>query len=250
MYKSDPFGYRQTNDLIIPGLGTKKRTAQCATVRRTTASNGSSSARSTSVKNRLLGKNTREGTGAVDGDFSYYLSQLQEERAKGDSRAPGGDAGIVLLIGDSDRNSSNVLLFGPGDEDGDGITNGGEELLGTDPLRSDTDRDGVDDLSEVGDPRSPLDHHRDGVLDALDPENDSDCDGVSNSKEKRQGSSALDPFDPGPPSPSFGCEEGAALPRTGVDVGMITPPPLFAAPHRASESLRLRSSERFRCQVP
>ena len=60
------------------------------------------------------------------------------------------------------------------DIDGDGLTNGEEEDLETDPTSADSDGDGVDDLTEVGDPDAAEDHDEDGIIDALDEDDDGD----------------------------------------------------------------------------
>jgi MYXO-CTERM domain-containing protein len=61
------------------------------------------------------------------------------------------------------------------DADGDGLLNGEEELLGTDPYEADSDGDTVLDFDEVGgDPSAPLDTDGDGIIDALDPDDDGD----------------------------------------------------------------------------
>jgi MYXO-CTERM domain-containing protein len=70
---------------------------------------------------------------------------------------------------------------GPGtcvDNDDDGISDGGEEDLGTDPMDADTDDDGVIDGDEVG---PDQDSDGDGVINALDP--DSDNDGLPDGTE-------------------------------------------------------------------
>ena len=64
------------------------------------------------------------------------------------------------------------------DTDLDGLTNGVEAQLGTDPSRVDTDGDGVADNEEVGEISAPVDTDGDGLIDALesaDGDADSDC---------------------------------------------------------------------------
>ncbi|MFT7581418.1 MAG: hypothetical protein ACI9MR_003094, partial [Myxococcota bacterium] len=71
------------------------------------------------------------------------------------------------------------------DDDADGLLNGTEAALGTDPFAADSDGDGIDDLTEVGDdPNNPTDTDGDFVLgtntlhDAVEPANrdtDGDC---------------------------------------------------------------------------
>ncbi|MFT7579972.1 MAG: hypothetical protein ACI9MR_001639 [Myxococcota bacterium] len=64
------------------------------------------------------------------------------------------------------------------DEDADGLINGVEAALGTDPTRTDSDGDGIDDLAEVGASDMPTDTDGDGKLDAIESSNadaDADC---------------------------------------------------------------------------
>ena len=66
------------------------------------------------------------------------------------------------------------------DSDNDGLLDGEETTLGTDPNNPDTDGDGINDGVEVGDDLdNPLDEDGDGIIDALDSNTlDSDNDGV------------------------------------------------------------------------
>ncbi|MFK7935311.1 MAG: cadherin domain-containing protein [Saprospiraceae bacterium] len=67
------------------------------------------------------------------------------------------------------------------DQDEDGLTNGEEADLGTDPTNPDTDGDGEDDGDEAGlDLLNPLDTDEDGIADIFDPSHlDTDEDGVN-----------------------------------------------------------------------
>ena len=62
-----------------------------------------------------------------------------------------------------------------GDEDQDGLLNGVELDLGTNPNNADSDGDTIPDPVEVGDPSSPTDTDGDGWLDALDLDSDADA---------------------------------------------------------------------------
>ena len=67
------------------------------------------------------------------------------------------------------------LLCPTGDSDGDGLTNQEERDLGTNPGEADSDGDGVNDRVEVGvDVANPIDTDGDGIIDALDPDDDGD----------------------------------------------------------------------------
>jgi MYXO-CTERM domain-containing protein len=77
-----------------------------------------------------------------------------------------------------------------GDTDGDGLSNGEEAALGTDPNSSDTDGDGIDDGDEVTGGTDPLD--------ACDPNDtvgacDADDDGLTNAEEDTAGTDPLQP---------------------------------------------------------
>ncbi len=112
------------------------------------------------------------------------------------------------------------------DTDGDGLFDGLELSLGTDPRNPDTDGDGISDGDEVGDDvKNPLDEDGDGIIDALDsnildedsdgvvdqldPANDNPCipdnthnlcdtdgDGITDGDEIANGTDHLDPCDP------------------------------------------------------
>ncbi len=112
------------------------------------------------------------------------------------------------------------------DTDGDGLFDGPEAILGTDPNNRDSDADGIEDGVEVGpDYLNPLDQDSDGIIDALDsnildqdsdgvvdqldpananpciPDNtnglcDSDGDGITDGEEIANGSDPFDACDP------------------------------------------------------
>ena len=103
---------------------------------------------------------------------SVILFACSEEK----KRPIGGTCG-----GDSEC-SSGLCLYGEcldpaGDEDGDGLINGREGALGSNPFNPDSDYDGVGDLAEVGD-ADPIDGDGDGrfdVVESLTEDMDGDC---------------------------------------------------------------------------
>ena len=76
------------------------------------------------------------------------------------------------------------------DTDADGISDTEENKLGTDPKKADSDADGIPDNEELGAELStPIDTDKDGIIDALDP--DDDNDGIPTLLEGKVGSSPL-----------------------------------------------------------
>ncbi len=76
------------------------------------------------------------------------------------------------------------------DSDGDGLSDAIEKQLGTNPDKTDSDGDGIPDNEELGaDPLSPIDTDKDGIIDALDE--DDDNDGLSTLLEGKIGTSTL-----------------------------------------------------------
>ncbi len=76
------------------------------------------------------------------------------------------------------------------DTDTDGLSDDEEKQLGTDPLLLDTDEDSIPDNEEIGASiDSPLDTDADGIIDALD--HDDDNDGIPTAIEEKIGTSAL-----------------------------------------------------------
>ena len=123
----------------------------------------------------LLGTNfllaDSDGDGISD---SIEIGELIEKPLDSDND------GIIDAL-DSDNN----------DQDHDGLSDQQEALLNTNPTNADTDGDGINDFIEVGKKlKSPLDSDLDGIIDALDTNNDSDSDndGLTDVREKIYGS--------------------------------------------------------------
>ncbi len=95
-----------------------------------------------------------------------------------DENCPGGERCVEgFCVGED--------VLREGDFDNDGILNGDEETLGTDPLDADSDGDGIRDGDEVGSQiADPPDADGDGIIDALDSAAvDDDGDGVPNQQD-------------------------------------------------------------------
>ncbi|WP_020559208.1 OmpA family protein [Thiofilum flexile] len=76
------------------------------------------------------------------------------------------------------------------DNDKDGIRNGDEKRLGTDPNNTDTDGDGVPDLVEIS--QIPNDTDNDGLIDALDDDDDNDGILTKNEQPDRNNDGRVD----------------------------------------------------------
>lgn len=114
---------------------------------------------------------------------------------------------------------NNDLYIGPTDFDNDGLTDREETKLGTNPYKSDTDGDGVDDSHDP----APLDSSKKSPLLPDRPKPDDwDDDGLTNDEEESigtqkdnpdsDGDGIIDSQDPMPLDPTIG--------------GAITPPPI------------------------
>jgi hypothetical protein len=105
----------------------------------------------------------------------------------------GGDADGSMQERDSGEEDAGELpapTFPPDeDADGDGLDNGTELELGTDPRYRDTDLDGLADDAEVGaDSSAALDADDDGVIDALEhPRFDNDRDDATDDTDAADG---------------------------------------------------------------
>lgn len=81
----------------------------------------------------------------------------------------------------SSRDYSVLVRSLDSDSDLDGVPDTVEYLIGTLVNSVDSDGDGIDDLTEIGDVKNPFDTDGDGIIDALDP--DSDGDGIPDAVE-------------------------------------------------------------------
>ncbi|WFO49606.1 inverse autotransporter beta domain-containing protein [Aeromonas veronii] len=152
----------------------------------------------------------RDGDGLTDGQEN----QLGTDPDNKDTDGDGIDDKTEVDNGSNPLDPNDPVVDPNGDKDGDGLTNGQENQLGTDPDNKDTDGDGIDDKTEVDNGSNPLDPN-DPVVDpngdkdgdgltngqenqlGTDPDNkDTDGDGIDDKTEVDNGSNPLDPNDP------------------------------------------------------
>jgi MYXO-CTERM domain-containing protein len=124
----------------------------------------------------------------TDGDAIPNYRDIDDDGDGKASDIDGEEGGDPEGLGDADGDGVVDYLDpddfdGPdADADGDGFTNAEESAVGLDAYRVDSDGDGVSDQDEVGgDITSPRDSDFDGIIDALDP--DDDGDGVATAEE-------------------------------------------------------------------
>ena len=100
---------------------------------------------------------------------------------------------VCSVTDSSNIQAPNIVNTSDGaviDSDNDGLSDAEEKELGTDPKLSDTDSDGIADNEEIGSNISePLDSDKDGIIDALD--RDDDNDGIDTVLEGQVGTSPL-----------------------------------------------------------
>ncbi len=136
------------------------------------------------LDDRLSGED--EGVWTVTGDPSGNLIILSGNLVNFEGRADGNYEFTYTTTGAQSPcvNESVSVTISVNDcdvdTDGDGLFDGPEAALGTDPNDPDTDGDGINDGDEVGpDLDNPLDEDGDGIIDALDSNlADTDSDGV------------------------------------------------------------------------
>lgn len=102
-------------------------------------------------------------TGADAALFTLTGTLLQLDATKLPKHVAGGDntyeVTVVANDGRTTAQQSFVIVVNPVDTDGDGLEDGKELELKTDPNNPDTDGDGISDGQEVSDGTNPLDPH-------------------------------------------------------------------------------------------
>ncbi|BFP42741.1 hypothetical protein FGF1_35860 [Flavobacteriaceae bacterium GF1] len=165
---------------------------------------------------------------ALEGNGGFTIADLDTDDSLGDVVDPANGIPTIAGAGQADVSSTDAAVTGGGcDDDGDGLTNGNEITLGTDPNNPDTDGDGINDGDEVTNTNDPLDPcdpvqatgytgfdstnaiwtaadcdgdgipNGDEFTNGTDPYNsDTDGDGVNDGDEVTNTNDPLDPCDP------------------------------------------------------
>ena len=98
--------------------------------------------------------------------------------------------GAVVASGDKVADAVQPTTTDFVDQDGDAISDEDERSLGTDPANKDSDGDGIEDNEELGiDLLNPIDTDNDGIINALDE--DDDNDGIPSQLESKFSSNPL-----------------------------------------------------------
>lgn len=131
-----------------------------------------------------------DGDGLADGDEDVNKNGVvdsgETDPRKKDTDGGGVDDGAERAAGTNPLDASDDALA-PADSDGDGLPDEIERQIGTDPRVADSDGDGlVDGLEAPGGKR--VDTDKDGVIDALDP--DDDGDGIATKTEREDAAAA------------------------------------------------------------
>jgi hypothetical protein len=141
----------------------------------------------------------------------YQISIEVYDINPNDSELSNNEIEIADFIVDLDTDNDGIFNTQDLDDDGDGLEDGLERILGTNPLISDTDGDGaMDGVDEFPlDPAEKYDNDKDGIGNNADPDNDND--GVPNADDPA-------PFDPN---------------ITGDDIEVVVPEPEPVVPEPA-----------------
>ena len=106
----------------------------------------------------------------ADGEFTSMT-----EKAKTAAITATAATGAIVAGGDKAAEAVQPKTTDFVDQDGDAISDEDERSLGTDPANMDSDADGIQDNEELGvDLLNPIDTDNDGIINALDEDDDND----------------------------------------------------------------------------
>ena len=122
----------------------------------------------------------------ADGEFTSVADKAKTAAVTATAAA----TGAIVAGGDKVADAVQPKTTDFVDQDGDAISDEDERSLGTDPSNTDSDGDGVADNEELGvDLINPIDTDNDGIINALDE--DDDNDGIPSADEAQLGSNPL-----------------------------------------------------------
>ena len=122
----------------------------------------------------------------ADGEFTSVADKAKTAAVTATAAA----TGAIVAGGDKVADAVQPKTTDFVDQDGDAISDEDERSLGTDPSNTDSDGDGVEDNEELGvDLINPIDTDNDGIINALDE--DDDNDGIPSVDEAQLGSNPL-----------------------------------------------------------
>ncbi|MEE9444605.1 MAG: OmpA family protein [Cocleimonas sp.] len=132
------------------------------------------------ITNKSLPKDT-DGDGLSDKEELALKTDPNNTDSDGDTIPDNQEVGTNLKQ-PLDSDSDGTIDALDDDDDNDGLATRLEVKIGTSPLVADTDDDGINDIEELGkNALQPLDTDSDGIIDALDT--DDDADGIETINE-------------------------------------------------------------------